>query len=242
VCLSDARRREFTGWITRALLRDAAHFRSVVLESLVFAVVTWLDRVPVHASALARGGAALLLTGPSGAGKSTLTYAAARAGLQVLTDEIVFAQREPLRVWGMPRFVNLPADAGRFFPELASAPRRVLPNGKEKIPAELTAMGAAAAFPVAERIGVCVLERAGGRAEVECARLEPSEVVRAMLAGVEPGFDLFETQLPALVDRLARRGGWRLRVAGPPAEAVPVLRELLDEIDRESAGAGAAGP
>jgi hypothetical protein len=232
VCAGDARRREFHGWVTRALLADRVHFRIAILESLVLSIVTWMDRVPVHGSVLAGGGAALLLTGPSGTGKSTLTYAAARAGTCVLTDEIVFAQRAPARAWGMPRVVNLPSDGTRFFPELASAPRRLLPNGKQKIPVELEALGAVPTLPLVERIGVCVLERGQPGAGVRVAELPADEVVRVMLDDLEPGFHLFEDRLPAIVREWAGAGAWRLSVDGHPADAVPVVRELLEDVAR----------
>lgn len=233
VFTSDVRRRAFTGWTTRALLEDREHFRYNVLESLVFFVVTWLDRQPVHASAVVRDGTALLLSGRSGTGKSTLIYAAARSGLQVLTDDIVFAQVRPLRVWGMPNFVHVPAEARRHFPELADRPTRLLTNGKEKIAVSLADMGAAAPFPLAERPGICILERRPGE-EVRWEPLGPAELEEAMLRQMEAGFDLFRDTLGELVHGLAVRGGWRLIVDGHPEEAARALHHLLDEVDRRS--------
>ena len=231
VCMGDGPGREFTGWVTRELLSDRDHFRYNLLESVVFWVVTngGLDRQPVHASAVVRNGTALLLTGPSGTGKSTLTYAAARAGLEVLTDDVIFGQLHPLRIWGMPNFLHLPADARRHFPELGDHHSQLLANGKEKIAVSLAGIGAAARFPLAERTGVCVLER--GAAATEWAHLPPPVLEEAMLAQLEGGFDLFKDTVGELLRALAMRGGWRLRIGRHPEEAVGALHQLLDQVD-----------
>ena len=237
VCLGDGPGREFTGWVTRELMSDRDHFRYNLLESVVFWVVTngGLDRQPVHASAVVRDGTALLLTGPSGTGKSTLTYAAARAGLEVLTDDVVFGQLHPLRIWGMPNFLHLPADAPRHFPELSDRHSQILANGKEKIAVSLAGIGAAARFPLAERTGICVLER--GAAAVEWAPLSPAVLEEAMLAQLEGGFDLFKDRVGELLHALAMRGGWRLRIGRDPEEAVGALHQLLDQVDRRGPNA-----
>jgi len=236
VFTSDAHRREFTGWVTRELLEDRDHFRYNVLESLVFSIVTWLDRQPVHASAVVRDGTALLLSGSSGTGKSTLTYAAARAGLDVLTDDIVFAQTRPLRVWGMPNFLHVPAEAREHFPELGERPTRLMANGKEKIALRLADLGAAAAFPVAERTGICVLERGPG-GPVRCEPLTAAGLEEALLAQMDRGFHLFRDTVGDFVHAVAARGGWRLVTGGHPRDAVPVIEELLTEVERRAADA-----
>jgi hypothetical protein len=225
---SDADRREFSGWVTRELVRERDHFRYHVLEALVMSVVTWLDRIPVHASAVVRDGTALLLTGPSGRGKSTLTWAAAGAGLAVLADDMVFVQTHPLRVWGNPTFLHLPADSRRFFPALAEVPIGLASSGKEKIPLDLRARGSAAAFPVADRLGICVLERGAG--PVRWERLGADELGESMGA-LDPGFDLFAEAYPELVARLAAAGGWRLQVGPDPAAATHALHALLDSVE-----------
>jgi hypothetical protein len=227
VFVSDAGRREFDGWVTRALLRDDEHFRHHVLESLVLAVVSWLDRTPVHAAAVVRDGAGLLLAGPSGRGKSTLTWAAARSGLGVLADDMVYVQLEPLRVWGMPSLLRLPAESARFFPELAGLEPEIAPSGKRKLALDLRERAAAASFPMVERMGVCVLERGGGPPAAR--RLDPRELTDA-IGPLDPGFHLFAALYPPLLDALARRGGWALQVGPDPDAAARVLHRLLDEV------------
>ena len=130
----------------------------------------------------------------------------------------------------MPNFLHLPADVRPHFPELADRPARLLANGKEKIAVSLAELGAAARFPVAERTGVCVLER--GVAAVEWAPLTPLALEEAMMAQLEGGFDLFTDTVGELLHALAMRGGWRLRIGRRPEEAVGALHQLLDQVDR----------
>jgi hypothetical protein len=232
VAVSDAARREFTGTVTRELVSSGAYFRGKVLEAMVLAVVTWLDRQPLHASAVVRDGTALLLHGPSGTGKSTLAYAAARAGLSVLSEDTVFVQLDPqLRIWGVPNALHLPPDARRYFPELDGQPARLLPTGKHKVALRLAELGAANASSAVERAGICVMDRsAGGVAGY--VPMNPAQLEAALVRSREPGFDLFDHARGDLARALCAGGAWRLTLADPPQDTIPLLHELLDQVDR----------
>lgn len=226
---SDARARTATARVTEMLVADRQHFRYSILEAMTLSLVTRLDREPVHAAALVRGAVALLVAAPSGVGKSTLVYAAARAGFQVLAEDAVYLQLHPFRAWGMPGFVHLSPDALAFFPELNGHAPTLLANGKTKVALGLRAMGVAAAQPVVERAGVCLLARDGGPARLE--PLAPEEVVRALTTRAEEGFDRFAASIGERVRALATRGGWRLHLPPHPAEAVPWLHQMFDALE-----------
>jgi hypothetical protein len=226
---ADARSRTAAARVTEALLADRRHFRYSVLEALTLALITRLDREPLHAGGLVRGGSALLLAGPSGTGKSTLVYAAARAGFSVLAEDAVFLQLDPFRVWGMPSFVHLSPDARRFFPELDGRAPELRPNGKMKIAVSLEEMGAAAARPMAERAGVCLLARGDGPPRLE--PLSPDEVIEALAAQMEEGFDHFAGSIGERIRAFAAHGGWRLHLPPHPGEALPFLHEMFDALD-----------
>ena len=74
----------------------------------------------VHSALVAHRGVGLLLRGPSGAGKSTLTYSCLRQGLQVCSDDWVYASATvpPARFAGYPWRMMMTEDAAARFPEL----------------------------------------------------------------------------------------------------------------------------
>ncbi|MBI4540924.1 MAG: hypothetical protein HY704_15585 [Gemmatimonadetes bacterium] len=230
VAIADPSRREAIAYVTPAFVRDRDHFRYSLLEALTLAVLTQLDRQPFHAAGLVRGETALLLWGPSGAGKSTLCYAALRSGLALLADDVVFLQLESrLRIWGMPGFVHLPLDAATCFPELAGCLPTLLANGKEKIVVHAAQAGALAPRPVVDHAGICVLERSGSKVNLET--VEPAEIARTLGQSEEEGFDQFTDTIGPAIRGVAERGGWRLRLAGHPMAAVPLLAAMFDELE-----------
>ena len=76
---------------------------------------------PLHAAALDRGGAGLLLVADSDHGKSTLAYGLVRAGWSTLSDDTVLidAGGEGIEVAPFRRHFGLDVVAAEVFPELA---------------------------------------------------------------------------------------------------------------------------
>lgn len=217
-------RRAAVARVTTGFLKQPAHFRYSVLEAMTLFIVTALDRQPIHAAAVMRGRTALLLAGRSGVGKSTLAYAALQAGLGVLSEDCVFLQEAPVpRVWGLPGFVHLHADAVRWFPELRHVSARVRNAGDVKL-----AVPSRGAVVGVERAGICLVAR-GARPGLE--RLPPAEIERAFVENLEQGFDLFADTIGPRVHRLAEHGGWRLTLPDSPRDAVPYLVRMLDALD-----------
>jgi len=221
---ADVGRRRAVARVTTGMLKHRAHFRYAVLEAMTLFILTRLDREPIHAAAVVRGGTALLLAGPGGVGKSTLTYAARRAGLGVLSEDCVFLQEAPApRVWGFPGFVHLHPDAVRWFPELAGTSALIRNNGDLKL-----AVRSEGPVVGVERAGICLLAR-GPVPGIQ--RLPAAEIERALVENLEEGFDLFAGSIGPRVRRLAEHGGWRLTLPASPADAVPMLARMLDALD-----------
>jgi hypothetical protein len=78
----------------------------------------------VHSALVAHRGVGVLLRGQSGAGKSTLTYSCLRQGLQVCSDDWVYAPANvpPSRFAGYPWRMMMTEDAAARFPELKGQP------------------------------------------------------------------------------------------------------------------------
>lgn len=225
----DGARRDAVAYLTPALLADRAHARYVVIEGMTLTLVSARNRFPVHAAAIARGDAALLLAGAPGTGKSTLAYQAHRLGFRVLTDDAAYVQVEPqLRVWGTPGQVHLVAAARAHFAELAGRVPTLRANGDEKIVVDLPAGPATA--PVATRAGVCLLERGDGPARL--ARAGAEEVRSFLKDGLGVSRFRFGQELDRALERLVPAGGWRLRLSADPADAAPLLDLVLREVER----------
>ena len=78
----------------------------------------------VHSALVVHHGVGLLLRGPSGAGKSTLAYSCLRRGMQMCSDDWVYAaaQQAPDRFAGYPWRMMMTEDAASRFVELADLP------------------------------------------------------------------------------------------------------------------------
>jgi hypothetical protein len=212
VGVSDPLRRAARARVTRALVADRMHFRTEMLEAITLALLSHFDRHPVHAAAVALSGRAVLLAAPSGTGKSTLAYHCHLDGLDLLGDDHVRVQLEPrVRVWGWPARV-------RLLPDPSASPAAV----KEAIDLQT---GMTPARLVADEMRVCCLTRDGGPPSLE--RLDAAALASALDEQMAPGFDRFPARWPAVLDALARRGGWRLNLSSDPWEGVQLVRRLV---------------
>jgi hypothetical protein len=228
---SAASRRAVAG-VSRQLIEDREQFRIGVLEALTLGLLTRCDRQPLHAAAVVRDVAALLLVGPSGAGKSTLALAAADAGLAVMAEDIVFLQSRPhIRAWGMAGFVRVRACPDQPARHPDSIGQRIGDDGKIRV--RLDHDSARPAMPMADRIIVCVL--ADRRPEPTLQRITGPEAMAAIDFGTA-GFHVFAGSIRPVLQRLTGSGAWRLHTGPCAAASIPLLLRMLDE-QAESAGA-----
>jgi hypothetical protein len=203
---SDPSRRESVIYTSAAFVNRRDQFRREMLEAMTLALVTAFDRHPVHASAIARDGRAVLLAGASGAGKSTLAHLANAAGFDVLSEDCVWVQQAPsFRLWGWPGHARL-----------------IPASGGEKTRVALGNADRASCF-CAERAVVCLLGRG---ASASLARISSCEVRDGLEASLAPGFDRFPARHRDVVARLANGGGWRLTLSDDPKDALSFLEEM----------------
>lgn len=208
VAISDPERRESVAYVTAELAADRDHFRGAMVEATTLALLSHFDRHPLHASAIARDGRAVLLAGASGAGKSTLAHLAHGAGIDVMSEDHVWLQLAPqFQVWGWPGHARL-----------------LLPGQTQKQLVPLSGSHRSACFSAHSAV-VCVLAR-GARASLD--RIESVEVFEALTRDVAPGFDRFPARHTECARALAEHGGWRLTLSPHPGDALPFLQHMLD--------------
>ena len=209
IAISDPERRESVAFVSTTAAGDRDHFRTAFLEATTLALLAHFDRHPLHASAIALDGRAVLLVGPSGAGKSTLAHLAHHAGIDVMSEDRVWVQLEPsLAIWGTPGHARL-----------------LVEGSDEKCVVPLAPAGGVASH-YAHSAVVCLLDR-GMTAEL--GRIDGVALRDALMSDIAPGFDRFPARHAASASALAVHGGWRLRLSSDPRDALPLLRKMLHE-------------
>lgn len=210
---ADAATGQARAMVPLQLASDPPGFTDVI-DTLLLFLLARSGRTPVHSSAFMHEGVAVLLAGRSGSGKSTLALAAAAKGLPILSDDMVFVQREPeFAVWGFPRPIHV-------FPEDAPAGEHEQRTRNNKLKAVLP-IGVPALR--AARTALVLLERGD---ELAFRAADPSEAVEELMQ-LDQGFDLLAEESRAAAQELAVRGAWRLTLGHNPAEAIDFLTTRL---------------
>lgn len=194
--------------ITSALASDFTKL-SDVTDTLLLFLLARRGRTPIHASAFVIGNLAVVLAGTSGSGKSTLALAAVERGLPVLSDDIIFVQREPFAVWGFPRPIHVFAEdapPGDYSTRFRSG------KIKAAIPLAVPALKA-------DRCVLVLLERG---IELALRSLEPA-IAADSLMNLEAGFDLLEQDSRKAIKALVSDGAWQLTLSDDPRPAVDLL-------------------
>lgn len=169
----DAERGVAFGYVTDDLIDQPEFLRSEVAFAVVMCWVYVVTNAFAHAAALTRDGRSLMLRARSGAGKSTLSYALLRRGFRLIDDDAVYVHpcsdplsrcltREDAGFFGVPYRLQLLPDAGRFFPELARAPRITRPDGEEKVLIDVPRWFPGQCAPEAPAGPIVFLERGAG--------------------------------------------------------------------------------
>lgn len=229
VALADRSAGEATAYVTRALLEDQNAFRYQLLQAVLVFLLTPRDRLPLHASAVVKGQKVLLLSGPSGAGKTTLALAAARAGYQVLADDAVYVQRNPVfQIWGLSPYARLQSSALQAFPGAEQMIVGRTQDSRGKVLLDLRRQGYWSWPPAACRAALCAVARTGTAPSLKRISLE--ELAEQILDTLPTGFDLFGEELRELLFEWPERYGWQLSVPADGGDVLPLIEEMFEQI------------
>lgn len=201
-------------WTTRAALDDPARFVRWWIAGPVLQMLAHRALTPVHAACVALEGRGLLLCGPPGAGKSVLAWAAGRAGMTFVSDDVSYLVRgEPGRALGRPELLRLKPSAVGLVPGLErfeavpdDAPgERVYELDPERALGLKTSAECRAA-------GLVLLERTEG-ADAKATPIAGEETLPLLDATLPVGAPgVTEEQTAGLLE-LAAAPCWRLRYA-----------------------------
>lgn len=220
-------------YLTPALLDDRLFAQVGFVECLGLYLTTRYRRATLHAAGLVEGDRGILLTGHNGAGKSTLAYAAVRAGMRLLAEDVVYLEEsgQPLRAWGNPWHMHLLPDAVRFFPELASGTPTAQLNGETKLRLRTDAIHSRAPVTRTQVAGVLSLGRATGR-DSRLRPADPDHVRRALTQFDQDMGPEDQAAMVAAAERLLAGPLAHLEVGTDLDAAVDMVRRWLAEAPR----------
>ncbi|HTU42573.1 MAG TPA: hypothetical protein VMF10_12765 [Candidatus Aquilonibacter sp.] len=201
------------------------------LEFLLYMSATSLGFTCLSAACVALRGKGVVLLGEPNSGKTTASYVAAKLGMELLADHLVFLESTPSGVgaWGDPFPAMFRPEALLFFPELRNQVRDLSYKGVDFCFFDKSKLQSAQAHSVAPLCSI-FLERAVA-AEPRLAPMPPAELLQHLGAGLHfKEYDRFQSQQAAVFAGLAELPAYRLSYDENPATAATIVRDLL--IDR----------
>lgn len=186
------------------------------------------DRFLLHAGAVGREGSALVLLGQSGSGKSTATYAALRAGWDVLGDDhvVIRGTGDAIEVTGIPKPLSIPGEVATDLP--ASARRLHDERDRWELPSEFIATGW-------RQLASAVAVRHAESSRGDAAATDRLRLLRELIAA----FPASGSQEPLarflpVAAAISRASHSDLRLGRDPAQRVEDAGRLLDLILAQS--------
>jgi hypothetical protein len=218
------------GFVADEILNDRSFFRNVFLECLFYVMAVHSRFTPVHAAAVVYQKKGILLWGEAGAGKSTLAYSCAKAGFQLVSDDVVHLQTDPasdrLLGWGRPWQVRLLPDAVKIFPELVDEVPRLRSDHQWYLEVDLRKRLPSSPLVSCHPSVLLFLSRnttaGSGLEPIDC-----QQVLHFLKQ------DIFLTEEPVLerhysiLRRLVQLKPLRLSYSGPPSHAVEIIQKSL---------------
>lgn len=171
------------GRLTPALAAAPAMLRLEYLElalQLMLSARGWLG---VHGAAIVSGGRAVLLRARGGGGKTSLAHAAARRGLQVLAEDVVWIDRAGGSWWGLPWWLHPRPESVALFPELAGREPALQRGGAPRLAVALDSIRPGSATPRALPGPVVLVERLPGGEASRLTALALPEALALWQAG-----------------------------------------------------------
>jgi hypothetical protein len=220
--------------VTPRMLRFPYHTRYELIEFAVFTLAARVQRlVPLHGACVGRAGRGVLLLGPSGAGKSTVTLQCLIEGLEILSEDSVFATPDTLLATGVGNFLHVRADSlrwieqGRIVATIRKSPVIRRRTGVRKYEIDLRS----GEYPTAERplqirAIVFLSTQSAAAAQPLLKRLPPKKALPMLVR--EQAYAANQASWTSFTRSVSRVPFFELRRGQHPRESVAALRELTE--------------
>jgi hypothetical protein len=198
------------------------------LEFLLYMSATSLGFTCLSAGCVAFRGRCVVLLGEPNSGKTTASYVAAKLGMELIDDHLVFLEptASGVRAWGDPFPAVFRPNTLQFFPELRSQVRESSHKGVGFCFFDKSKLQSAQAHSVAPLCSI-FLERAVA-AEPRLEPMPPAELLQHLAAGLLfKECERFQSQQAAVFAGLAGLPAYRLSYDENPATAATIVRDLL---------------
>jgi hypothetical protein len=230
--IADLRTGSAVGFISREMLRDRSFFRNTFLECLFHVLAVHQSLTPVHCAAVAVKHRGALICGISGAGKTTLAYACAKAGMQIVSDDVVHlewsSRLQQLILWGNPWQLRLLPEACELFPELSDKPPQLRSDHEWYLEVDVAREFPQQAQERCEPAALIFLERAP-EVTLECRPMDPGLAFQSLKRDIVLDEDSIISRHYDVLSRLVQTGAYTLRYSGRPDSAVASIRTLLSQ-------------
>jgi hypothetical protein len=227
--IADMKSRWAGGFVSAEMAEDSSFFRNTFLECLFYVLATHHAYTPVHCAGVALKGRGIFICGPSGAGKTSLAYACARAGMQIVSDDVVHARLNPesdaLIVWGRPWHLRLLPNAGELFPELEGRPAHLRSDYEWYLEIDIAAEFPGQTITSCSPAALVFLER-NQRNQIQMEPISSQDAYERLK------LDIFLTEPSVcrrhyrLLRRLVRTPAYLLSYGTHPSQAVDVIITL----------------
>jgi hypothetical protein len=198
------------------------------LEFLFYMTVASMGLTSLSAACVGFGAKGILLLGEPNSGKTTASYVAARLGMELLADHVVFLERAAsgVRAWGDPFPVMFRPESLRFFPELRNQVRTLSYDGVTFCLFDKSKLQSPQEHSIAPLCSI-LLQRAAA-AEPRLVPMVQGEFSRYLAASLLfRESDRFRSQRDAVFAGLEELPSYRLSYGEDPATAATFVRDLL---------------
>lgn len=214
-------------WVAEDTVRKPAYLGYHYLDPLILLLLSERYFTPIHAGCVARNGRGVLLAGSASAGKSCLSYACARAGWTLVSDDAGYMVRDDpdQRVFGRPRFLRFEFSAERLFPELRGLLATEAAKGEDVANIDSTVLPGIETATECRAEVVVFLERQAGMTSTLTA-VDEEDALKRLLAELPIAAETTRTAQVASLRKLLKKGAYRLNY-DRPEDAVGKLERLV---------------